>query len=83
VLARLRVKDGCGVINKRPALLYLALAYASLLTHPPWYLSLSGSLPGGVDAEALQKLTENQELMALMANDKLQVGGCVFGLMMG
>lgn len=33
----------------------------------------SGSLPGGVDAEALQKLTANQELMDLMANEKLQV----------
>jgi uncharacterized lipoprotein YajG len=33
---------------------------------------VTGSLPGGVDAEALQKLTSNQELMDLMANDKLQ-----------
>lgn len=32
-----------------------------------------GSLPGGVDAEALQRLTSNKELMDLMANEKLQV----------
>lgn len=45
----------------------------------------AGSLPGGVDAEALKKLTSNQELMELMANEKLQVrclgylAGCFIG----
>ena len=32
-----------------------------------------GTLPGGVDMEALQKLTANQEMMEIMSNPKLQV----------
>ncbi len=31
-----------------------------------------GTLPGGVDPEALQKLTSSSEMMEIMANEKLQ-----------
>jgi hypothetical protein len=32
-----------------------------------------GNLPGGVDPEALQKLTSSQEMMEIMSNPRLQV----------